>query len=110
MSKKVSRKSSQPIPLSNLVEKFKQRRNLKNGVEKINILTKWNEVVGDNLSQFSQAKEFVWDTLYIETKNPSITQELFSRKECIVEKLNQLLEDQIVRDIKIQTNSSLFEK
>ncbi len=110
MSKQVPRKPSHPTPLSTLVEKYKLRKSLKKGVEKINVLNTWNEVIGNNLSQFSQVKEFVWNTLYVETKNPSITQELFSRKEIILEKLNAMLEDQIVKDIRIQTNSSLFEK
>ncbi|MCY3998352.1 MAG: DUF721 domain-containing protein [Flavobacteriaceae bacterium] len=110
MSKQVPRKASHPTPLSTLVEKYKQRKNLKTGVEKIKVFKTWNEVIGDNLSPFSRVKEFAWDTLYVETKNPTITQELFYRKETILEKLNEKLEDQIVKDIKIQTNSSLFEK
>lgn len=110
MSKQVLRKPSHPTPLSTLVEKFKQRRSLKRGIEKLTVFKTWEEVIGQNLSQFSQVKEFTWDILHIETKNPSMTQELFSRKESIIEKMNQLLEGHIVKDIKIQTNSSLFEK
>ena len=108
--KRVPRNPSRPKPLSTIAKQFNQQRKLKKGIERAKVYSKWPQAVGNSLCQVSKPTAFRWDCLIVETKSAVISQELYSRKDMIIKKLNDLLGDQIVSNLEIHTNSSLFEK
>ena len=65
-------------------------------------LSLWEEVVGAKLSSVSQADDIKNGVLYVSAKDPIWGQEIFNLKGLIMQKINQRMGEEIVKDIKVR--------
>lgn len=78
----------------------------KSGLEKklmqFQIFLNYENLVGDNIARVSRPVFFRNDTLFIGVENPIWSHQLHFLKREIIEKLNSLFNEPLVRDIKFQ--------
>jgi hypothetical protein len=65
-------------------------------------LSLWEEVVGPKLASVSQAEDIRNGILYVSAKDPIWGQEIFNLKGLIMQKINQRMGEEIVKDIKVR--------
>ena len=65
-------------------------------------LSLWEEVVGKKLASVSQAEDIRNGILYVSAKDPIWGQEIFNLKGLIMQKINQRMGEEIVKDIKVR--------
>jgi hypothetical protein len=65
-------------------------------------LSLWEEVVGKKLASVSQADDIKNGVLYVSAKDSIWAQEIFNLKGLIMQKINQRMGEEIVKDIKVR--------
>jgi hypothetical protein len=65
-------------------------------------LSLWEEVVGKKLASASQADDIKNGVLYVSAKDSIWAQEIFNLKGLIMQKINQRMGEEIVKDIKVR--------
>ncbi|SVB21343.1 uncharacterized protein METZ01_LOCUS174197 [marine metagenome] len=63
-------------------------------------ITLWPKVVGKEISKVTEATYLKKGVMFIKTENPSWRNELMFQKEDIMKKINNLLNKNIIKDIK----------
>ena len=81
--------------LSEIVESKALHRGITN--EKINGL--WNQLLGDNISQFTDKVELRNETLYVSLSSAPLREELSYGKEKIMRMLNEEMGKEIIKKI-----------
>ena len=62
---------------------------------------KWQEVVGETIANESYPDRIQNNILYVACKNSSFKQEIFFLKNKIIERVNNLIKDNLIEDIKV---------
>ena len=81
--------------LSEIVESKALHRGITN--EKINGL--WNQILGDNISQFTDKVELRNETIYVSLSSAPLREELSYGKEKIMRMLNEEMGKEIIKKI-----------
>ena len=84
--------------LDELVETLGIRKKLREQ----DVFTRWDEAVGERIAQVATPTRMLEGTLFVSVKSAAWRNELSMRKQEIVDRLNEILTDQIVRDIKFR--------
>jgi predicted nucleic acid-binding Zn ribbon protein len=84
--------------LDELVESLGIRKKLREQ----EIYSLWDEAVGERIAQVAKPLRMVRGTLFVSVKTGAWRNELSMRKQEIVGRLNRVLAEEIVRDIKFQ--------
>jgi hypothetical protein len=77
----------------------------KNGKEEVYfegiLKIKWTDIVGKTIANESFPELLKNKILYVSCKNPAFKQEIFFLKKRIIERINNLLNKTIIKDIKV---------
>jgi predicted nucleic acid-binding Zn ribbon protein len=84
--------------LDELVESLGIRKKLREQ----EVFTLWDEAVGERIAKVAKPTRMLKGTLFISVSNGAWRNELNMRKQEIVDRLNQILAEEIVKDIKFQ--------
>ena len=66
------------------------------------VFTLWDEAVGERIAKVAKPTRILKGTLFISVSNGAWRNELNMRKQEIVKRLNEILAEEIVKDIKFQ--------
>ncbi len=66
------------------------------------IFSRWEEAVGERIGKVAKPTRILKGTLFVSVSNGAWRNELSMRKQEIVRRLNELLAEEIVKDIKFQ--------
>src|SRR3712207_1638704 len=92
-------KDSHPERLGAVLEKSLKRLELGARLDEYGVWPVWNEVVGAPIARNAQPEKIRNGTLFVRVTSPVWMQQLQYMKEMIVEKLNQRLRANVVKNI-----------
>ena len=94
-----SKRKFEPQLLGKVLSEIVESKALSRGItnEKINGL--WNQLLGDNISQFTDKVELRNETLYVSLSSAPLREELSYGKEKIMRMLNEEMGKEIIKKI-----------
>jgi len=87
------------INLRTELDEFMDYIGLSSKMHELKILKVWNECVGDTISKYSKPVDIKKNKLYVSVENAVWRYELSTRKEEILERVNKVLKNKIIKDI-----------
>ncbi len=75
---------------------------IKKKLEEYNAVVYWEKVVGERIAQMTTATHILQGVLFVHVKTSTWRNELTLRKKEIIDKLNNIIGINIVKDIKFQ--------
>lgn len=96
-------RSNDPKPLKealkNFLDNYPHRRRLKKGM----ILSLWQNTVGDRIAEQTENVHFEHGNLVIHVKNPAWRQEIHMKRFSIAKRLNEQVEEDIIKEIVVRS-------
>ena len=94
-----SKRNFEPQLLGKVLSEIVESKALSRGItnEKINGL--WNQLLGDNISQFTDKVELRNETIYVSLSSAPLREELSYGKEKIMRMLNEEMGKEIIKKI-----------
>jgi len=86
--------------LSDIISGIIKNQGWESKVREHRVFPIWDEVVGDEIAKNSAPNRIDRGLLVVVTKNPTWTQQLTMMKKKIINKINEALDDEIVKDIR----------
>jgi len=86
--------------LNSIINAFLKNAGLEKGVTQNKALLIWSDVVGSTIAEKTNPEKVEHGVLTVKTDNPSWRQELVFKKHEIIDKLNQKLGKNTIREIK----------
>ena len=71
-------------------------------LREVYLKAKWNEVVGDSLTERCYPLKIIDECLYVVADTSSVANYLRMSQEDIIFKVNRILKDEIIKDIRIK--------
>lgn len=85
--------------LKDFLDEYPHRKRLKRGM----ILSLWNETVGKRIAEQADNIHFERGNLIIHVKNPAWRQEIHMKRYSIAKKLNDKVEEKIIKEIVVRS-------
>lgn len=96
-------RSNTPKPLKDalkdFLENYPHRKRLKRGM----ILSLWEQTVGERIAEQTGDLYFERGNLVIHVKNPAWRQEIHMKRFSITKKLNEKVDEQIIKEIVVRS-------
>ena len=92
------------IPLSEILEKFLQKKKIGQTIKRHEIFEGWTEVVGAKLAEHTVPQKFLGDTLFVAVDHPTWIQELQFVKEALLKKINQAYPKSRIKNLRFVLN------
>ncbi len=99
IAEKMAKKDSQPDRIGDILEKSLKRLDPTGRLQDYGVWPIWDETVGPFISRNAQPEKIRHGTLFVKVTGPTWMQQLQYMKEVMVEKLNERLGKQIVKNI-----------
>lgn len=96
------RPASRIKSLGDALDELVESLGIKKKLREQEVFSLWHEAVGERIAQVAKPLRMVRGTLVVSVKTGAWRNELSMRKQEIVGRLNQILAEEIVRDIKFQ--------
>jgi predicted nucleic acid-binding Zn ribbon protein len=96
------RPASRIKSLGDALDELVETLGIKKKLREQEVFSLWDEAVGERIAQVAKPLRMVRGTLIVSVKTGAWRNELSMRKQEIVGRLNQVLAEEIVRDIKFQ--------
>lgn len=95
-------RSNTPKPLKdalkNFLDDFPHRKRLKRGM----ILSMWDKTVGERIAEQTENVHFEYGNLIVHVKNPAWRQEIHMKRFSIAKKLNDKVEEKVIKEIVVR--------
>ncbi len=85
--------------LKDFLEDYPHSKRLKRGM----ILSLWEQTVGERIAEQTENIHFEYGNLIIHVKNPAWRQEIHMKRFSIAKKLNDKVDEQIVKEIVVRS-------
>jgi len=96
------RPTSHTKPLGAALDQLIETLGIRKKLQEYGVLEIWGEAVGERIAQVTKATRIARGVLFISVKSGAWRQELTMRKKEIISRLNNVVQADIVRDIKFQ--------
>ena len=90
------------LKLGDALKQFIGKSTLKNGLRAVQIESIWEEVMGKTISKYTEKIQIVNQTLFIQTSVGPLKQELLYQKSKIIERINEALHDNVIKEVVIR--------
>lgn len=88
--------------LGEALDELVESLGIKKKLREQEVFTLWDEAVGERIAKVAKPTRILKGTLFISVSNGTWRNELNMRKQEIVGRLNEILAEEIVKDIKFQ--------
>ena len=88
--------------LGDALKQFISKSKLKNGLRAVQIEEVWETIMGKTIARYTEKIEIINQTLFIRTYVGPLKQELLYQKTKIMERINEALGDDTVKEVVIQ--------
>ena len=85
--------------IGNILSKFLYELGIEKPIMKYRALTMWPEIVGERISNVTEAKRLTDGKMFVKVQNDSWRNELTFYKQEIIQKMNKEIGVRIVKDI-----------
>ncbi len=90
------------LQLGEALKQFLDKSKLKNGVRAAQIEGIWAEVMGKTIAKHTDKIEIINQTLFITTAVGPLKQELVYQKEKIIERINEVMGETVIKQVVIR--------
>lgn len=90
------------ISLQDAIQQFLQKSRLKSGIQAIRIEEIWEQVMGKTIAKYTDKIQIINHTLYITSTVAPLKNELLYQKEKIIERINEVMGEKVVKDVVIK--------
>jgi len=84
-----------PVKVGELVDALLDRKGLKHQVRRMEVLERWEEIVGEGLAGVTRPRNVSDSTLFVEVRSSAWLMELNMMKGRILERINEDREDEV---------------
>lgn len=95
----MSKRNNDHLSISDLLKDFVYTNNLQSGLDKVNVKSAWNTMMGPGVSNYTTAIKLQGSVLYVKFSSSVLREELSYGKSKIIEMLNSELGRPIISDI-----------
>ncbi len=88
--------------LGEALKQFLNKSKLKGGVQAMQIEEAWEKIMGKTIARYTDKIEIVNQTLFITSSVGPLKNELVYQKKKIIERVNETLGENVIRDIVIR--------
>jgi hypothetical protein len=88
--------------IGDAMRKFLQGSQLKGSIQALQIEEVWEQLMGKTVARYTDRIRIHGQTLYIETAIAPLRQELLYQKDIIVQRVNEALGENVVREVVIK--------
>jgi hypothetical protein len=88
--------------LAEAMKQFLNRSQIKGSIQALQIESAWEEIMGKTIAKYTEKIQIHGRTLYIHTTVAPLRQELQFQKSAIIERVNQALGENLIREVVIQ--------
>ena len=92
-------KSSSPKRIGDLIPALLEQLGLSRGIRDHQVLEQWPEIVGPKIAEVTVAERIRDGKLWVSVSHPAWRNELSFMKRELIDKVNQAIGEEIVRDI-----------
>lgn len=85
--------------MAEALKQFLDRSRLKSYVQAIQIEDVWEEIMGKTIAKYTEKIRIQGHTLFITTYVAPLKQELFYQKEMIMQRVNEALGEEVVKEV-----------
>ena len=84
------------------MRKFLDQSQLKGGIQAMQIEEVWEQIMGKTVARYTDKIQIHGHTLYINTAIAPLRQELLYQKEKILQRVNEALGENVIREVVIK--------
>ena len=88
--------------INKIIKKIVSNPKLSIRLEELDAIEIWYNLIGDNLKKYVLDSRVSEGVLYVKVKSATVKNELFYRKEMLIDKINSELKKQLIQDINIK--------
>lgn len=88
--------------MQDAIKQFLKQSKLKNGVQALRIEEVWEEIMGKTIAKYTDKIQIVNQTLFISSSVAQLKHELMYQKEKIIERVNEALGENVIKDVVIK--------
>ena len=88
--------------IGDALKDFLNKSNLKSGLRSVQIESVWEEVMGKTIARYTDKIQLIKNTLFIYTSVAPLKQELMYQKPKIIERINEVMNEQVITDVIIK--------
>ena len=90
------------ISLQDAIQQFLNKSRLKSGIQALRIEDIWEELMGKTIAKYTDKIQVINHTLYVTTTVAPLKNELLYQKEKIIERVNEMLGEKLVKEVVIK--------
>ena len=88
--------------INKIIKKIVSNPKLSIRLEELDAIEIWYNLIGDNLKKYILDSRVSEGVIYVKVKSETVKNELFYRKEMLIDKINSELKKQLIQDINIK--------
>jgi len=88
--------------LGDALRKFLDNSRLKGSIQALQIGDVWEQIMGKTIARYTDSIKIHGHTLYISTSVAPLRQELLYQKENIIQRVNEALGEQVIKEVVIK--------
>lgn len=88
--------------LSDAIQQFLNKSRIKGDIQAMQIEDVWEQIMGKTIARYTDKLQIFGDKLIITTQVAPLKQELIYQKEKIIQRVNELLGQNVIREVVIQ--------
>ncbi len=88
--------------INKIIKKIVSNPKLSIRLEELDAIEIWYNLIGNNLKKYILDSRVSEGVLYVKVKSATVKNELFYRKEMLIDKINSELKKQLIQDINIK--------
>lgn len=89
------------LHLGDALKAFINKSRLKNGIRAIQIEEVWEQLMGKTIAKYTDKIQIINQTLFIKTNVGPLKQELLYQKNAIIDRVNEVMGEQVIREVVI---------
>ena len=95
----MAKRNNDNQPIQDILKEFVSSNNLQSGLDKVNVLEAWLNLMGNGVNNYTTAIELKRETLYVQLSSSVLREELSYGSEKIVSMLNEALGKDLVKKL-----------
>lgn len=90
------------LSFQDAMQQFLKQSRLKSGIQAVRIEALWEEIMGKTIAKYTEKIQIINTTLFVTTNVAPLKNELLYQKEKIIERVNEMMGEVVVKDVVIK--------
>ncbi len=90
------------LSLQDAIQAFLKKSKLKNGIQAVQIEEIWEQLMGKTIAKYTDSIKIIGNTLFITSAVAPLKNELMYQKEQIIQRVNEALQEKVIKEVVIK--------